>query len=179
MNKQVQNLPTKLLLTSIILAQAALADCDPATCQYCCITNKLGQSVCNDEILECKLKNTRSYFSLSILGGIIIFWCAAMPFCLKFTKKLLVGKFCFGYTILGAFEKMVKGLILNSKKKSNITKREGKSVSENFSVLRRKFQKKKQENTEERKKILEENKDKNMYIIRKTYTWKNDKLMFK
>ena len=108
-----------LLILAISISPSAAADtCDVNTnCDFCCITKKDGSVVCEDNLIECRLKNTRDYGGVIILGTILVSWFLIVPLLVSCSQFILIGQCCFGLTFYEILENM---LICCSLKKKRI-----------------------------------------------------------
>ena len=101
-----------LLLTNAVKSQA----CDVTTnCEYCCITKTDGSVVCEDNLIECRLKNPRDFFGVILLLLIITFWCILVPLLVSCSQMCLLGQCLFGLTFYEVLQKLC--CCCNSKKK--------------------------------------------------------------
>ena len=73
-----------------LFCRPVLSACDSSTCQHCCIND-----ICEDNIIECKISNNKSYKSILYLSGIIAFWWLLIPYGIVGLKKLILFELLF------------------------------------------------------------------------------------
>jgi len=123
----------------LLLCGTSLQECDPKTCEYCCVSDPPGsEKVCKNIIHICRLSNPSKFGPVIVLIIIIGFWCCLIPLCLNTCKIILTKQFCFGHTIFGGLEKMLK-LMFSRTKKSTIVSRDEKDALEKAKSLRKNF----------------------------------------
>ena len=162
----------------------SLQECDQTTCEFCCLsTPPSDEQFCVDDILRCRLVNKRNFFPFYVLMMIVGFWCVFTPLCLKSCKFVLTNQFCFGYTIFGALEKMVKK-VFQKKKLNRIESRQDSLSKRSLKTLKKHFQTRKFDEQEQRKK--NEHKEDTQALVasfnqlsKQDYTWKKDDVYYK
>ena len=163
------------LFIILTITSLSLQECDPKTCQYCCIVVN-GEPTCKDEVLQCRLVNKRHYADVAVLVCIVVFWCIGVPFVLQIAKQVLVHPICCGYTIFSIIKRLAS-ICYRQGKKRQILKRQKATSQENIGALKKMFQRRMQIGSENRQS--DSPRKIKLMTAQKKHYWNKDDLFVK